>query len=98
MIYKLGVGIFSRLFKREKMNTEELKEKKRIEAHQFPMMVYPKKQKWDGKDFKKLEYKRVNSVEESAAIKDEVFIDWKDLLKKAAPKKKAEAKAKKTGK
>jgi hypothetical protein len=90
MWIKLGVGIISRLFqKRDKMTLEEFKIEQ-LKVNRFPMLVYPKGQKWDGKDIRKMRTISVKSAEELEEIKDTVFLDWKDLLK--TPTKKAAAK------
>lgn len=73
------------------MNTIEFAKKRHIDNNQFPMLVYPKKQKWDGKDIKSLKSISVPNIEELQKIKGDVFLNWKDLLKK--PKAKTKQKA-----
>ena len=79
------------------MNLEEFKIAK-LKENRFPMLVYPKDQKWDGKDMRKMKTLSINSVEELEKIKDSVFIDWKDLLKKPVKKTAAKPILKKTPK
>ena len=91
MLYNIGEGIFSLLFKRDKMNTIEHEKEQYKEDNKFPMVVYPKKQTWDGKNIAKIKSLSVANEQELKKIKNEVFLDWKDLLKK--PKAKTKAKA-----
>tara|TARA_R100000808_G_scaffold1245_1_gene5891 strand:+ start:562 stop:837 length:276 start_codon:yes stop_codon:yes gene_type:complete len=91
MFYNIGEGIFSLLFKRDKMNTIEYEEEQYKEANKFPMIVYPKSQNWDGKNIAKIKSISVANEQELKKIKSEVFLDWKDLLKKPKAKKKTKA-------
>jgi len=91
MINNIGEGIFSLLFKRDKMNTIEYEKEQYKEANKFPMIVYPKTQNWDGKNIAKIKSISVANIEELKKIKGEVFLDWKDLLKKPKAKKKTKA-------
>ena len=73
-------------------------EVQQLKENRFPMLVYPKSQKWDGKDMRKMRTLSVKSVEELEQIKDTVFLDWKDLLKKPVKKTAAKPTLKKTTK
>ncbi len=61
-----------------------------LKLNRFPMLAYPKEQKWDGKDMRKMKTISIQSSEEFEKLKDTVFLDWKDLLK--TPTKKAAVK------
>jgi hypothetical protein len=54
----------------------------------FPIMMYLKVQvDWDGKDYTKLKYKRVENLEEYNALKKDYVFSFKDVTNSVKPKR-----------
>jgi hypothetical protein len=68
--------------------------KKEIEVPiEFPRVVYPKVQpKWDGVDYDKLEFIRVENAEEYKALKVEFVLNFKEVTNIVKAKRKAPVK------
>jgi len=68
--------------------------KKEIEVPiEFPRVVYPKVQpKWDGLNYDKLEFIRVENAEEYKALKVDFVLNFKEVTNIVKAKRKAPAK------
>ena len=64
--------------------------KKEVEVPiDFPRVVFPSVQpKWDGKDYNKLEYIRVENAEEYKALKVDFVLNFKEVTNIVKPKRK----------
>ena len=63
------------------MNTIEHEKEQYKEKNKFPMIVYPKKQTWDGTNIAKIKCLSVANEQELKKIRNDVFLNWKDFLK-----------------